>query len=319
MRRKYISAIVVISLFIVSCARRNVQTGGGEEPPVATWQHAAIEILSRYEDTDKNIVLLIPYIANLYALDILRLDPSAVNLLLVSDYIQWYLDHLNYPDKFGLTGSMYDYNVNRQYEEESREDMDSVDSYAATFIMLVQRYLELTGDRSLIQANRSKLEDIIYLVPYLQQDDRLTIALPGHKGKYLMDNCESLGGISAFIQLADSMGWTDIADYYRSKEPRLREAIESRFFNTANNNYDWVIDGNVKTPSTWTDFYPDAYAQLFPIFYQTVDDAARVKHIWDTFHLFHGSVLDDIPVEQRVVYEWAKEVYQSSTITPAKN
>lgn len=303
---------LMLSLMLSSCARSTVDPVPVEPPPIATWDYAPIELLSRYQNTDKDKVVLIPYIATLYALDQLRLDPSAINTLLIKEYIQWYLEHLNYPDKFGLTGSMYDYNISRDFSEESREEMDSVDSYAATFIMVVQRYLEISGDRTLVQANREKLEDIIYLVPYLQQSDRLTIAKPDHEVKYLMDNCESLGGISAFVKLANRMGWYDSANNYSSRETHLRQAIDNNFYNPANGNYDWAITAK-HHESTWDEFYPDAYAQLFPIFFKTFQDANRLKHLWDTFHQFHGARLDEIAVEQRVVYEWAKEVYQSST------
>jgi hypothetical protein len=292
-------------MITVSCALRHLDTGGvGPGEPIKS--HPAVEILAKYMNTDQSVNLVIPYIVNLLALDLLRKDP-AVNLGLVRSYIDWYLDHLNYPDKYGATGSIYDYRVYRDGREVSTEEMDSVDSYAATFIMLINRYYTLTGDSSLVQSNRRILEDIIYLVPYLMQDDRLTVALPDISEKYLMDNCESLGGVTAFLELAAILNW-DTQSFYRTVKEELIYAIENHLYDGQSENYYWVMDGSTKTASSWDTFYPDAYAQLFPILYFTAQEKTRREHLWKFFHDFHGNKLDNIPVEQRIVYEWTKEV-----------
>jgi hypothetical protein len=49
-----------------------------------------------------------PYIVNIIALK--EVD-KAQNMTKIKTYLVWYLDHLNYPDLDGLTGTIYDYEI----------------------------------------------------------------------------------------------------------------------------------------------------------------------------------------------------------------
>lgn len=268
--------------------------------------HPALEILGKYMPHNPQLNLVIPYHVNLMALDLLR-TPSTNNLSLVKKYMDWYLSHLNYPDLYGTTGSIYDYEVLADGREVSLASMDSVDSYAATFIMLVEKYSAVANDSLFPEQNRQKLEDIVYLIPYLQQADGLTIALPNTTGKYLMDNCEALAGIDAFVTLGERLGW-ESRDYYKKLHATLLHAIESLFYNPSLGNYYWLIDGNNIPISSWNIFYPDSYAQLFPILFGIITDKNRKIAIWNQFHQSHQNILEALPVEQRIIYEWTKEV-----------
>jgi hypothetical protein len=297
-------------MLVSACATTGVEpgnTGPGPEPE----GHPALLILSQYQDTGGNVTLVVPYFVSLMGIDLLKKNPAA-NMALIKAYIQWYLDHLNYPDKYGLTGSMYDWRVYADGREESLNSMDSVDSYAALFIMLVDKYIEQGGDRSLIQANRQRFEDVIYLVPYLQQDDDLTIALPGTTGRYLMDNCEALAGVTAFVNLSNRMGW-NLASYYSGIREKLLTAIQTHLYDNERENYYWLKDRDTKTASQWETFYPDALAQLFPILYGVLQSQTGRDRLWNLFHQYHAAILPDIPTEQRIIYQWTEEVMNNAT------
>lgn len=296
-----ISMILIPCLLSTSCAVRTTDPAIDTQYPVDG--HPAIEILRQYQSVDSRVNIVNPYIVNLMALDLLN-DTSFRNL--VRAYIGWYLDHLNYPDKYGATGSIYDYRVFADGREESLDSMDSVDSYAATFIMLVYRYYKMSGDRDLILDFRQQLEDIIYLVPYLQQSDGLTVALPGTTGKYLMDNCEAYGGVSDFADLATEFGW-DIRTFYLERKNILRLAIANHLYNSGTGYYSWLKDGDIVHPSDWTRFYPDAFAQLFPILYDITNSNSRKIQLWQRFHQNHESIVDSLPVEQKIIYRWTAE------------
>jgi hypothetical protein len=304
MKKPFTSTMLFISLLFVSCASRMADQDIGNGNTFTG--HPALEILKQYhsEVGNNRVTVVIPYIVNLMALDLLK---EQTHLEVVKAYIDWYLDHLNYPDKYGATGSIYDYRVYADGREESLESADSLDSYAATFIMLINRYYDLSEDRQLMESNRKKIEDIIYLIPYLQDHDGLTVALPGTTGKYLMDNCEALGGVSAFVELAGKLGWS-LQSFYRERKTVIRDAILAHFYNGNTGNFYWLIDGPVKTPSSWSLFYPDSYAQLFPILYGVVQNQNRKNALWEPFHQDHQDILTGIPVEQRIVYLWTKEV-----------
>ncbi|MCP5051739.1 MAG: hypothetical protein GY940_31525, partial [bacterium] len=235
MRKYLILVIVTVNIFLISCAPLREQGNIVTEYPPPPDGHPAIVILAEYRDTNKPDNRVVPYFVSLMALDLLKRSPSDY-LGYIKPYLNWYLDHLNYPDKYGLTGSIYDYRIYDDGREEPLEDMDSVDSYAALFIMLVNRYFDLTGDWQFIESNRQKLEDIAYLMPYLQRDDGLTVALPETTVKYLMDNCEVLEGVSAFVALTSKRGW-DIQSYYREVQSDLIQAIGNLFYNPQLQNY----------------------------------------------------------------------------------
>ncbi len=216
---------------------------------------------------------------------------------------------MNYPDKYGLTGSIYDYTVDNKGNEVSLETYDSVDSYAGTFIMLIEKYYSLTWSRTFIQNNRQKLEDIAYLIPFLRSNDGLTVAIPNTTPKFLMDNCEALSGISAFADLAADMGW-ETQSYYQTQKDIIRDAIMTHFRDRANANFYWFIDGDIHKVSQWEIFYPDAYAQLFPILFGVIIDPRLRNDLWDTFNTYHKSNYNNFDVEQKIIYKWTEEIME---------
>jgi len=263
--------------------------------------HPAVRIMERYEKTDpEDPVELIPYTVNLYALDLLRNDQD---LFLVREYMSWYLNHLNYPDHLDMTGTMYDYAVFSQWEEQSLTRYDSVDSYSATFLMVVWEYFKKTNDTEFIDRNRKALEDIAYTIPFLQDKDGLTWALPGYLVKYLMDNCEAYGGMTAFAELARARGWA-VADYYEAIREDIEQGIVKQLYDPRLARFDWALDEERKhSKSKWETFYPDAYAQIFPVLYKVpANDPEIRKHLWEEFNRHHGQSVATAPIEQQVVY-----------------
>lgn len=290
-------------IFMINCAGIPNSTNIDDDVPSV---HPALDIVKLYRTVTQSKTVIVPYFVNLMAIDLLKQHSHYETVKL---YIEWYLSHLNYPDKYGLTGSIYDYTVDPNGNEVSLETYDSVDSYAGTFIMLVERYYNLTWSRTFIQNNRQKLEDIAYLIPYLRSNDGLTIAIPGTTAKYLMDNCEALGGVSAFAQLAANMGW-ETQSYYRTQEDIIRDAVMTHFRDRANGNFYWFIDGDIHKVSQWEIFYPDAYAQLFPILFGVIIDPRLRNDLWDTFNAYHKNNYNNFDVEQKIIYKWTEEIME---------
>ncbi|MFC1898275.1 hypothetical protein ACFLYJ_01760 [Candidatus Cloacimonadota bacterium] len=264
-------------------------------------QHPALKIFSwKFELEEKNFV--IPYTINLIAISDMQENS---NLRPIKKYITWVFRNLNYPDKHGLTGSIYDYNISILGTQTSSEGYDSVDSYSATFLMLLNKYFFKSQDRALIRQNKQKILDIAYTIVYLQGEDGLTAALPNSDIKYLMDNCEVYGGLKAFIQLSEEFGW-DLEDYYFDAKDSVERGIMQRMYNPELENFNWAVDDvNIHT-SNWHVFYPDCYAQIFPIIYGLVDDAKLKSHIWNNFNIFY-KIQTNIPMEQKIVISFAEK------------
>jgi hypothetical protein len=165
-----------------------------------SFSHPVLDILNNH--------YIVPYFVNLTAIDLLPYDSERVKR-----YIEWYLRHLNYPDMYGLTGTIYDYYIT-ETSEVPAYTYDSADSYAATFLFLVFLYTEITDDYQLIRDNLQKLKDIAYVISYLQDTDGLVKAVPHLNLKYLVDNIESVCGLRAFSFLLRKLKDSDWHYYF---------------------------------------------------------------------------------------------------------
>ena len=259
---------------------------------------------------------VVPYEVNLYGIYLLR---HRLNWHHVEQYILWYLDHLNYPDKHGLSGSMYDFYLDDRGRRTSTGNYDSVDSYAATFLILLHEYDIRVGNRKLLLANRKKIEDVAHLLILLKDHDGLTRALPDRDGKYLMDNCEVYAGLKAYVALCRALGWP--AQVYADAAKEVRRGVWTRLYDAPSGMFHWAVDHQTEHDSHWSRFYPDAFAQLFPIIYGLLDPASpQARQIWTTFCRQHGRAKGLADSLQTVVISMARERMQpiSSAITKKK-
>jgi hypothetical protein len=246
---------------------------------------------------------VVPYEVNLYGINIFR---HQLNWQHVEQYILWYLDHLNYPDKHGLTGSMYDFYIDDRGRQTSTEHYDSVDSYAATFLILLHEYYKRVGNRELLFVHRKKIEDIAYLLIFLKDRDGLTRAIPDQDSKYLMDNCEVYAGLKAYVALCRALGWP--AQLYSDAAGEVRQSVWARFYDASTGMFHWAVDSQIEHVSDWSRFYPDAFAQLFPIVYGVLDPASpKAEQIWARFCQQYGRAEGLADSLQTVVISMARE------------
>ncbi len=267
------------------------------------WRHPGVKILATYNMPVGKKTTVNPYIVSLLSIHAVRHERIIDD---VRNFINWYFTHLNYPDKYGLTGTIYDYSVSEKSEMHDR-DYDSIDGYAGIFLVLLEAYYNKTGDTVLIKKNWQKIKDIAYLISMLQDRDGLTKVTPDNSTKYLMNNCEAFGGIAAFNRLSVMMGAED--KYYRNVERSLKEAIIRLFSDTSEHNFYWAIAGNTLHKSSWKTPYPDAFAQLFPILHGLIEkDAVSTRQIWGRFIEIYGKKLRSFSVEQQIVIQMTKDI-----------
>lgn len=228
---------------------------------------------------------VVPYEVSLYGIHILQ---NNLNWRDVETYILWYFDHLNYPDKYGLTGSIYDYALDSSGGETSTDTYDSADAYAATFIMLLHAYYEKVGNTTILNYYQKQITDIAYLMLFLQDNNGLTNATPHWDAQYLMDNCEVYAGLQSFIALAKDLDWS-IPDDYRFALDAVKRGIQTKLYDPSSGMFHWAVVGETVHPSQWDMFYPDALSQLFPIIYEIIDpSSSKARRIWNTFYTKYG-------------------------------
>ncbi len=170
-----------------------------------------------------------PYYSNLAAAGLVK-DPQ--RHVQVQQWMQWYINHLNWPDKWGIYGTMYDYNiVNGQ--EVSDGDADSTDSYAATFLSLAWAYYQ-TGDpagQTYVRGLAYQLDAIGGVLVQTQQPDGLTWAKPDYQIKYLMDNCEAYRGLRDLASLFQALGDTAKQAHYTAAADSMLQGIQGMWMN----------------------------------------------------------------------------------------
>ena len=282
---KKILFVIFVSFLIFSCS-----------------YHPALIIHSwEFQLEEQNYI--IPYTNNLIAISELK---KSSNIRRIRKYIHWVFQNLNYPDIHGLTGSIYDYDISNSGEQVPSYDYDSVDSYSATFLMLIQKYFFLSQDKALIRQNKQKIHDIAYTIVYLQDEDGLTTALPNSDVKYLMDNCEVYGGLKAFIELSEDFDW-DHENFYDDAKDSVERGIMQKLYNADLQNFNWAVDEDGYHECNWQTFYPDAYAQIFPIIYGILEhDMELTQQLWNNFSLIYKKQ-NYIPPEQIIVINFAEE------------
>lgn len=223
-----------------------------------------------------------PYFANLAAIG---LTHDAASYTTVQRWMQWYISHLNWPDKWGLYGTVYDYDYSNGTET-SHVNADSTDSYAGTFLSLAWAYYQ-TGDPSAqnyIKTLEYQLDTIGGILVQTQQSDGLTWAKPDYQIKYLMDNCEAYRGLRD-LALIFQTAFNDAtkATYYNAVADQMLNGIQSLWMNG-----NWAVYkdgvGNLTAPNMGT-WYPDASSQVFPVLDGVVSASdARSQQVYTNFN-----------------------------------
>lgn len=241
--------------------------------------------------TRNGTVRMNPYFADFAALSLLNQPELYADV--VKDYMEWHFDHLNTAaeDPSGLDGTIFDYNYTVKNGVVTKEEWttptpsyDSTDSYAATFLMVVEKYARQTGDTAYVLSHAQDIQRVLSSL-FATMDNGLTYGQPKSKVKLLMDNCEVYGGLRAAASL--------YRDVLRDEEKGNRMDAAADELVAAMEKDLWIgkyyapgiyLDGSLYTPFSWDKYYPSAAAQTFPIFHGVLDpDSDRAKMLYDEY------------------------------------
>lgn len=228
-----------------------------------------------------------PYYANLAAIGETSF-PSA--LPAVRSWMSWYVNHLNAPDKWGLSGTVYDYRYDRASGTETSLDRaDSVDSYAATFFTLARALYDThdAASQQFVKTLQAPLTEMGAMLLQIRQPDGLTIALPSYRVAYLMDNAEVYRGLRDLAYLErTAFGNGAAAASYDAAASGISAALET-FWSPADQRYaeEKAEPNGSLTRAQWSRWYPDATAQLFPILEGVIlPNSPRSRTLWRAFN-----------------------------------
>lgn len=271
---------------------------------IAASNHPALEIYGAYHKISrKEANAVSPYMTSLMAME---LASDNKNLPKVKNYLEWYLSRLNYPDKFGLTGTIYDFEITADGKEKNLESYDSADGYSGVFLSLFAKYAAASGDFDFYKKHKKALLDVAYTIAKLQAADGLIVVRPFLPEKYLMDNCEAYGGLTALSELLKKEG----SDYKYWDEVRdgIAAGIKLKMFSEADLSAAWALDQFGGPAWTRDGFvYPDIYSRLFLILYAPPFMTLELrKKMWEDINAKLGKVNEELSVEQKIVYRLVK-------------
>lgn len=183
-----------------------------------------------------------PYFSTIAALGLLSGTVTEEHAEGALRYQQWYLNHLNTSaqDLQNGRGTVYDCRVIREgasLREESLQTYDSVDSYAAMFLLLVDRYAQAVSDELLF----SRTEDILLVLEALLNTigpNGLSYAKSEYPVQYLMDNSEVYAGLCAAARILERMDPSGQLEQVRTMALQLREAMDLLLWNHTGGHYE---------------------------------------------------------------------------------
>jgi hypothetical protein len=143
---------------------------------------------------------------------------------------------------------------------------DSDDSYAATTLSIVARYLRASQNWTWWDANKVKLKIMAYrnLAMAMKTNGMSSVfQAPRNRDNslgYLMDNCEVFRGLRDYAALLRERGETIDGNYYDSFATRITDRIKLSLFDTTRSGF-IPSDGDNRAG---TAFYADTTCQVFP-------------------------------------------------------
>lgn len=158
---------------------------------------------------------------------------------------------------------------------------DSDDSYAATFLSLVARYLRASNNWSWWEANKAMLKHVAYHnLARAVKPNALTNTFQAPRSNtwpvaYLMDNCEVYRGLRDFAAVLRERGDGDAA-YYDSFATAIAGGILKLFRTTEGA---FVVSD--ASPAVETSFYAGTTCQVFPQAFGVAEAAPLFGHGWN--------------------------------------
>ncbi|MCD8042680.1 MAG: hypothetical protein LUH10_06410 [Tannerellaceae bacterium] len=279
------------------------------------------------KDNDQSNSRICAYFANFAGLALLT-NPTAENVAVVKKYMQWYMGKLNgevnpITGRAEIPGSVYDYYGEN---ETTQGTYDSVDSYAATFLMLARELVtkspadkewlaDYAEQLTLIAGAMERCIDTEYnTMPGLlctDDNDYLSIASHVYDAKYLMDNCEVNQGLKAAKWLKENGLIMEESGDFDTLLDKNTAGIESELWRGSV--YNWIDDGSATAITQWNVFYADATSQLYPGLFGVISPTGeRATQLYTQFNSHYpnwpsGQVYSG-------AYPWAVVAYAAATI-----
>lgn len=150
----------------------------------------------------------------------------------------------------------------------TRVPSDSDNSYAATLVSLVTRYLKASGNWTWWDANKTKLQAIVDAdIVALQKPNglcrvfQLPNTSPVANYGYMMNNAEDYRGLRDFAALLAQRGDSTSANHYNNTASTIAQGMVIQLWDSGRSGFK-VSDQDASADTT--SFYPGSTCQIFP-------------------------------------------------------
>lgn len=233
---------------------------------------------------------VVPYFSSIAALGLLSGTVTEEQAEGARRYQLWYLDHLNSEDDDPVNGSgtIYDYRAirdGRTIRVESAGSCDSVDSYAALFLILADRYASV-ADQTVLQERSGDIVLVIDALMRTIDESGLSYAKAEYPVQYLMDNSEVYAGLCAAAEILEVIEpGGERLERVKGASRDLLSAMERILWNQEKQWYEvGAKDGEVLESDGWSEFYPDSVSQLFPACFGVLEPSSeRGTQLYESF------------------------------------
>jgi hypothetical protein len=225
-----------------------------------------------------------PWFASQAALGLLAAGPAYYGV--VRNWLQWYINHINIDNPYPATGNfMGTIFIHRVVDGvESRETVQehaytATDNWSGIFFVLLQEYLNKTGDESVYLENESRIDLIVQALDNVYvSSQHLTQAAPDKTIKYTMDNIVTWRAYKDMAVIRQRFGRSYLV--YENRAILVREAIEDELFDPDKREYVSFLGD---TSVDWGVFYADAVANVYGLIFGLPEQNARRHELWDRF------------------------------------
>lgn len=239
------------------------------------------------------VVWINPYFSSFAALALVAAhekSPNPADLARVRRFLLWYAAKQK-PDGTinDHTGRLNDYNDNGK--------RDSVDSYAAMFLIVIDRHHRAAKGTPAEVIKAAKLA--LKAIQSVKDVDGLTWAKPDHRVKYLMDQLETRSGLVAGERFFTAIGAATEAKACRAQITAMDKKLDT-YWHAADGAYAWVLHPSGVYERGLVQPYPHVLANLFALAWMPAKRPALWAKIQKTFKPDTG-LAPAIPVERWLV------------------
>jgi hypothetical protein len=243
---------------------------------------------------------IVPYFANYAAFGLIAAHQLGLNanaLPATQRWIRWYANHMD------EQGYVHDYTGFYPLYKDSG-DMDSTDAYAGTYLALIWRYYQVTGDMEFLRSLEKPVRQAVAAMISTMNADHLTWAKPTYKVKYLMDNLEVWFGLVAAANIAAVLEMPEVATWTQWAQS-TETAVRTRYLVQGKPYLASSIGSSGAQVARFDRLYPDALANLLYLTFvgnaALATDSALFSTVYDTFY-------QELPTDQSAaVHAWTAQ------------